>query len=48
MPTRITLLQYTVNSLMFAGINICVFEQKRVRGGLIFAVRSGHVNYLGI
>ncbi len=37
-----------VNSLMFAGINICIFETKPCLWGLIFAVSSGLVvNYLG-
>ncbi len=35
-----------VNSLTFAGINICVFETKPCSRGLIFAVRSGLVSYL--
>ena len=38
----------TVNSLMFAGINVCVFETKPCSRGIIFAVSSGLVNYLGI
>ena len=37
----------TVNSLMFAGINVCVFETKPCLRGLIFAVSSGLVSYLG-
>ncbi len=37
----------TVNSLMFAGINVCVFETRPCSWGLIFAVSSGLVNYLG-
>ena len=37
----------TVNSLMFAGINVSVFETKPCLRGLIFAVSSGLVNYLG-
>ncbi len=32
---------------MFAGINVCLFETKPCSRGLIFAVRSGLVNYLG-
>ncbi len=32
---------------MFAGINVCVFETKPYSWGLIFAVSSGLVNYLG-
>ncbi len=36
-----------VNSLMFAGINICIFETKPCSQGLIFAVSSGLLNYLG-
>ncbi len=35
-----------VNSLMFAGIKVCVFETKPCSQGLIFAVRSCLVNYL--
>ncbi len=31
----------TVNSLIFAGINVCVFESKPCSQGLIFAVSSG-------
>ncbi len=36
----------TVNSLMFAGINICVFEAKPCSRGLIFAFSSSLVSYL--
>ncbi len=36
----------TVNSLMFAGINVCVFDAKPCLRGLIFAVISGLVSYL--
>ena len=36
-----------VNSLMFAGINICVFETKLCLQGLIFADSSGLVSHLG-
>ncbi len=39
--------QLTVNSLMFVGINVCVFETKPSLRGLIFAVSSGLVSYLG-
>ncbi len=38
---------HAVNSLTFAGINICIFETKRCLRGLIFAVRPGLINYLG-
>ncbi len=38
---------HTVNSLMFAGINVCVFETIPCSWGIIFAVSSGLVNYLG-
>ncbi len=38
---------HTVNSLLFAGINVCVFETKPCLWELIFAVGSGIVNYLG-
>ncbi len=38
---------YVVNSLMFMGINVCVFETKPGLLGLIFAVTSGLINYLG-
>ena len=31
----------TVNSLMFTGINVCVFETKPCLRGLLFAVSSG-------
>ncbi len=34
----------TVNSLMFVGINLCIFETKQCLRGLIFAVSSGLVN----
>ncbi len=37
----------TVNSLMFAGINVCVFKTKPCSRGLIFVVSSGLVSYLG-
>ncbi len=37
---------YTVYSLMYAGINVCVFETKPCSQGLIFAVSSGLANYL--
>ncbi len=37
----------TVNSLMFAGINVCVFEAKPCLWGLIFAVSSGLVSFFG-
>ncbi len=37
----------TVNSLMFVGINVCVFEAKPCLRGLIFAVSSRLVSYLG-
>ncbi len=37
---------YTVNSLMFVGINVCIFETKPCSQGLIFAVIPGLVNYL--
>ena len=37
---------YTVNSFMFMGINICVFETKPCSRGLIFAVSPGLVHYL--
>ncbi len=32
---------------MFAGINVCVFETKPCSRGLIFAISSGLVSYLG-
>ncbi len=32
---------------MFAGINVCIFETKTCSQGLIFAVSSGVINYLG-
>ncbi len=32
---------------MFAGINVCVFEEKPCSWGLIFAIRSDLVSYLG-
>ncbi len=38
--------RYTVNSLMFAGINVCVFETKPCLRGLIFAVSLGLDSYL--
>ncbi len=37
----------TVNSFMFVGINICIFETNPCLWGLIFAISSGLVNYLG-
>ncbi len=37
----------TVNSLMFAGINVCVFMKKPCSQGLMFAASSGLVGYLG-
>ncbi len=37
----------TVNSLMFAGINVCVFETNPCLRGLIFAISSGLTGYLG-
>ncbi len=37
----------TENSLMFAGINVYVFETKLCSRGLIFVVISGLVNFLG-
>ncbi len=36
----------TVNSLMFTGVNVYVFETKPCSRGLIFAVSSGLVSYL--
>ncbi len=36
--------RFTVNSLMFAEINVCVFETKPSSRGLTFAVSSGLVN----
>ncbi len=36
----------TVNSLMFAGVNVCVFETKPCSRRLIFAVSSSLVGYL--
>ncbi len=36
----------TVNSLMFAGINVCLFETKPSLQGLIFAVSLGLDSYL--
>ncbi len=39
--------QLTVNSLMFAGINVCVFVTKPCSWGLMFAVSLGLVSYLG-
>ncbi len=44
---RFQSLPCTVNSLMFAGINVCVFETKPCSWGLIFAANSGLVSYLG-
>ena len=38
---------YTVNSLMFKGINVCALQKNPCLRGLIFAVSSDHVNYLG-
>ncbi len=38
----------TVNSLMFAGINDCIFETKPCSQGLIFTFSSSLVNFLGI
>ena len=38
---------YTVNSLMFTGINVCIFETKPCSWGLIFAVSLGLVSCLG-
>ncbi len=32
---------------MFQGINVCIFETELCSEGLIFAVSSGPVNYLG-
>ena len=37
----------TVNLLMFMGINICIFETKPCSQGLILAVSSGLVHFLG-
>ncbi len=37
----------TVNSLMFAGINVCIFETKPCLWGLIFAVSPDPVNFVG-
>ncbi len=37
----------TVNSLMFAGINVCVLEANTCSWGLIVAVISVPVSYLG-
>ena len=36
----------TVNSLMFTGINVCIFETKSCLLVLVFAVISGVVVYL--
>ncbi len=36
----------TVNSLMFAGINVCVCKAKTCSWGLLFAVSSVPVSYL--
>ncbi len=44
---RLLLFLATVNSLMFAGINVCVFVTKPCSWGLMFAVSSGLVSYLG-
>ncbi len=41
------LLSITVNSLMFAGINVCVFVTKPCSRGLMFAVSSGLVISVG-
>ncbi len=40
-------LSFTVNSLMSAGINVCVFEAKQSSRGLIFVVSSCLFSYLG-
>ncbi len=37
----------TINSLMFAGINVCVFGTKPCSRGLIFAVSLGLISCLG-
>ncbi len=37
---------YTVNSLMFVGINVRIFETRPCARGLTFAVSTGLVNYL--
>ena len=42
--TNLASVSDTVNSLMFAGINVCVFEAKPCSWGLIFAVSSGPVS----
>ena len=42
----ITTCTSTVNSLMFAGINVCLFETKTCSRGLIFPVSLGLVGYL--
>ncbi len=39
---------YAINSLMFVGINVCIFETKLCLRRLIFAVSSGLVNYLAM
>ncbi len=36
----------TVNSLMFAGINVCVSETKPCSRRLMFALSSGLINFL--
>ena len=36
-----------VNSSMFAGINVCIFEAKPCSRGLIFVVSSDRVSHLG-
>ncbi len=36
----------TINSLIFMGINVCVFETKPCSRGVIFVVSSGLDNYL--
>ncbi len=40
-------LAHTVNSLMFTGINVCVFETRPCSRVLMFAVSSGLDSYLG-
>ncbi len=48
LATMIPSVQTTVNSLMFAGIVVCVFETKPCSQGLIFVViHSDLVNYPG-
>ncbi len=37
----------TINSFMFVGINVCIFKTKPFLRGLIVAVSSGRVAYLG-